>query len=198
MTLSKDDIMTIDRLKNEERMFLLSLDPMNGQEIAESAGFVPTGKDVRFSETKNVMRSWAKLRVLGVGEQVEQQTEWFVGAMEKMVGHEFPDMFKLQHQATLMTFTIAALQALHRSGLITINDLDAVEIEEVHVNPKTMLPIKAPDNYADTMAEYEVLLQDNRMVAEPAAAWPPPTMGPDPMHDDDPAPAPVEESDDEQ
>ena len=194
--------MTIDHTKNEERMFLLSLDPMNGQSIAAQAGFVPTGKDVEFSETKNVMRSWAKLKALGVGEQIEQQTEWFVSAMEKMVGHEFPDMYKLQQQATLMTFTIAAVQALHRAGLVTINDLDAVQLEEIIVNPKTMLPINPPENYAEVMAEFEILLQENRMVDEPRLPWPPPTLGPDPMHDDDPTPPPPpvkpEETSDEQ
>ena len=191
--------MTIDQAKNEERMFLLSLDPYTGQELAAQAGFVPTGKDVAFSETKNILRSWAKLKVLGVGDQIEQQTEWFVDAIEKMLGHELPDMYKMQQQATLMTFTLAAVQALHRSGLVTINDLDSVELEEILINPKTKMPINPPENYANVMAEFEVLLQDNRMVDEPVIPWGPPTVGPDPVHGDDPCPlAPVESTSDEQ
>lgn len=194
--------MTIDHLKNKERLFLLSLDPLNGQEVAAQAGFTPTGGDVRIAETRHLLRSWAKLQALGVGSHVEQQTEWFVALMERMVGHELPSEYKLQQQVSLMTFTLAALQGLHRDGLVTINNLDTVALQEVIIDRKTRLPVDPPDDYAAAVAEFEVLLQENRLVDEPLPRpWGPPTSASrDPMHDDDPTPQPLpsEEPTDEQ
>lgn len=160
------DVMTIDQDKNRERVFLLSLDPQGGQELAAMAGFVPASPSVAFAETRNILRNWTKLHVLGVGHSVEEYSEWFIQAIEKVIDTEMPEVVKLQQQATLLTFAMASMMALHREGVITINEMDDMKLSEVYIDAKTKQKV-VPETYSAIMAEFEELLKDKRLVAEP-------------------------------
>ena len=159
--------MDIDDKKNMERAFLLTVDPTNGQEVAAKAGFTPPSPSVAFMETRSVLREWTKIKTLGLLDDVEQFSEWYMDMISSVVGHELPEMYRLQHQATLMAFFTASLLALHRDGLVTIKDMDKVHLVEVLVDPATKKPVPPKETYSDLIAEYEHMLQDKRLVDEP-------------------------------
>lgn len=62
--------------KVNQRTFLLTLSPQEGQEIAEMAGFSPPSPDVQEQENIDVMGKWFTLSAVGLMEDIIQSATW--------------------------------------------------------------------------------------------------------------------------
>lgn len=66
-----------------QRMFLLSMSPTDGQDIAELMGFSPPSPDVREQENIDVMSKWFTLQSIGLLEDINKCADWVSAIIRK-------------------------------------------------------------------------------------------------------------------
>jgi len=59
-----------------QRTFLLTLSPADGQSIAEIAGFSPPSEEVMEQETSDVLGKWIRLQRTGILADIENSARW--------------------------------------------------------------------------------------------------------------------------
>jgi hypothetical protein len=59
-----------------QRTFLLTMSPADGQRIAELAGFSPPSEEVMEQETTDVLGKWIRLQRTGILDDIEKSARW--------------------------------------------------------------------------------------------------------------------------
>lgn len=59
-----------------QRTFLLTMSPADGQRIAEFAGFSPPSEEVMEQETSDVLGKWIRLQRTGILDDIEKSARW--------------------------------------------------------------------------------------------------------------------------
>lgn len=102
-----------------QRTFLLTLSPADGQSIAELAGFSPPSEEVMEQETGDVLGKWIRLQRTGILEDIEKSARWLSSIIKSQ--NKLEDDESDVSVALFTSFGVSLLAMLIDSDKIEVN-----------------------------------------------------------------------------